>query len=120
MCLALNDKDVLEVKKQVDKNFAVLTKEKKLKCAKIKITIFYLLNLIILVFSWYYLICFNAVFKKNQGTLLTNTISSFIYSLTYPFFSNLFPAIFRNCALNSDGTNGYCYTLSKITQLIFI
>jgi len=120
MCLALNDKDVLEVKKQMDKNIALFTKEKKLKCAKIKITIFYLLNLIILVFSWYYLICFNAVFKKSQGTLLTNTISSFIYSLTYPFFSNLFPAIFRNCALNSDGTNGYCYTLSKITQLIFI
>ena len=120
MCLALNDKDVLEVKKQLDKNLALFTKEKKLKCAKIKITIFYLLNLIILIFSWYYLICFNAVFKKSQGRLITNTISSFIYSLTYPFLSNLFPAIFRNCALNSDGTNGCCYSLSKITQLIFI
>ena len=120
MNLALNDKDVLEVKNQVDKNTAINMKEKNIKCVKYKITIFYILNLIILGFSWYYIICFNAVFKKKQTKLIINTCSSFIYSLICPFFSNLFPAIFRNCALNSNGTNECCYSLSKITQLIFI
>lgn len=121
MNLALNDKDVLEVKNQVDKNTAINMKEKNLKCVKYKITIFYLLNLIILGFSWYYLICFNAVFKKKQTKLIINTCSSFIFSLIYPLFSNLFPTIFRNCVLNSNGTtNECCYSLSKITQLIFI
>ena len=112
--LALNDKDAYMIKIQTDKNTAMRMKEERLKCAKIKITIFFLLNFILLVFFWYFLICFNAVYKDRQKNLIIITCVSFGFSLIFPFFSNLFPTGFRRCGIYSS----YCYGINKVFQLI--
>ena len=119
--LALNDKDVLEVKKQVDKNIAIYMREKKFKCARAKFIVFFGVNMLLLLFFWYYLICFNAVYKNSQKYLIENTFLSFGFSLAFPFITNLFPTMMRNFAMNSEkGNNGYCYYASQVTQFIFI
>ena len=78
--LVLTDKDILEVKLQETKPLAINTKHQKLKCIKIKYTIFFILNFILLGLFWYYLTCFNAIFKNTQIYLIKNTVISFGFS----------------------------------------
>ena len=116
--LALTNKDVLDIKFQRDKNTAIYMEQKKYKYITIKFIIFFSLNFLLLGFFWYYLTCFNAIYKNNQTYLLENTIISFAFSLCFPFLINIVPAMLRNCSLHSaNNNNGYCYKISQITQL---
>ena len=117
--LVLTDKDILEVKKQNNKSKAINTKKNKLKYMKIKFTIFFVLNFIMLGFFWYYLTCFNAIYKNTQVYLIENTFISFGFSLVYPFIINIFPTMIRTCAIHSKNKDQECfYKISRIIQLI--
>ena len=117
--LILTDKDILAVKLQKTKEEAINMKKKKLKCIIIKYTIFFILNFILLVLFWYYLTCFNAIYKNTQIYLIENTFISFGLSLFYPFIINIFPSMIRICSIKSNNKNqNYGYKLSQIIQLI--
>jgi hypothetical protein len=117
--LVLTDKDVVDVKLQNNKALAQNMKISKLKCVKIKLAIFFVLNFILLVLFWYYLTCFNAVYKNTQIYLIENTIISFGFSLLYPFLINIFPTLFRGCAIHSSNKKQEClYKFSQIIQLL--
>ena len=117
--LVLSDKDILQVKLQSTKNLAINMKKRKLKCMKIKFTIFFILNFILLGLFWYYLTCFNAIYQNTQVYLIENTFISFGFSLFYPFIINIFPMIIRMCSIHSSNKNQECfYKLSQIIQLI--
>ena len=80
-----------------------------------KISIFFILNFILLVLFWYYLTCFNAIYENTQVYLIENTFISFAFSLFYPFVINLLPMIIRTSALKaSKKDNGYFYKVSQI------
>ena len=116
--LVLTDKDVLEVKHQINKEKAINMKQKKLKNMKIKFAIFFILNFILLVLFWYYLTCFNAIYENTQIYLIENTFISFSFSLCYPFIINIIPMIIRNYSIHSSKKNkSYFYRLSQIFQL---
>ena len=94
-------------------------KKQKLKYIKIKYAIFFVLNFILLTLFWYYLTCFNAVYKNTQVYLIENTFISFAFSLFYPFIINIFPTTIRNCAIHSSDKNQeYLYKFSQIVQII--
>ena len=117
--LILTDKDIIEIKNQNDKKSAINMKKKKLKCIKIKFAIFFILNFIILLLFWYYLTCFNAVYKNTQLYLIENTFISFGFSLFYPFIINIIPIMLRYCSLHSSKKDKqYFYKLSQIMQVI--
>ena len=117
--LVLTDKDILEVKQQQTKTLAINMKSKKLKCMKIKFAIFFILNFILLGLFWYYLTCFNAIYKNTQVYLIKNTFISFGFSLFYPFIINIFPTIFRMSSIHSSTKDQeYTYKLSQIIQMI--
>ena len=117
--LVLTDKDVLEIKLQQTKQLAINMKRIKLKCMKVKFAIFFVLNFILLGLFWYYLTCFNAVYKNTQVYLIENTFISFAFSLFYPFIINIFPTVLRNCAIHSSDKNQeYLYKFSQIVQFI--
>ena len=98
---------------------ALSLKEQKLKCILIKFTIFFILNFILLVFFWYYLTCFNAIYENTQIYLIENTFISFGFSLFYPFIINIIPTIIRMSSIHSSKKNqNYCYRVSQIIQLI--
>ena len=98
---------------------AFIKKKQKLKCIKIKYTIFFIINFILLSLFWYYLTCFNAVYKNTQVYLIENTFISFAFSLLYPFIINIFPTILRNCAIHSsDKKRQYLYKFSQIIQIL--
>jgi len=111
--LSLSEKDILKVKND-PKN------EEKVKqvqqCLFIKYILFYILGLVFLIFFWYYLSSFCAVFANSQINLIENTIISLVISLLYPFFINFLPCSFRIISLNRE--NKYIYIISKILQLL--
>ena len=82
----------------------------------IKYICFYVLGLFFLLFLWYYLSSFSAVYKNTQIYLIKNCLICFAISLLYPFIINLFPSFLRNYSLIN---NKKCvYEISKIFQLI--
>ena len=117
--LVLTDKDVLEVKNQTKRGLAIDMKKKKLKYIKIKFGIFFILNFILLVLFWYYLTCFNAIYKNTQVYLIENTFISLGFSLFYPFIINIFPTMIRICSLRSENKDKeYFYKVSQIIQIV--
>ena len=117
--LVVTDKDIIQVKLQQTKEMAIKMKKEKLKCMKIKFSIFFILNFILLGLFWYYLTAFNAIYKNTQIYLIENTFISFSFSLFYPFIINIFPMIIRMCSLHSSNKDQkYFYKVSQIIQLI--
>ena len=103
--LVLTEKSILEVKKQDLKTLALAKKKDVLKYMIIKFSIFFVLNLILLVAFWYYLTCFNALYQNTQIDLIINSLISFGLSLVYPFIINIVPGIFRMDSLGSNRKN---------------
>ena len=90
-----------------------------LSSLKNKFIISFVLIYILLLFFWYYLSCFCAVYPNTQAHLISDTLISFTFSLLYPFLVYLIPGIFRIPSLNtSKRDKKYMYNLSKIFQLI--
>ena len=86
---------------------------------KIKFTIFFVLNFILLVLFWYYLTCFNAIYRNTQIYLIENTFISFGLSLFYPFIINIIPMMIRMCSIHSKKKEQECfYKVSQILQII--
>ena len=100
--LVLTDKSIVGVKNQPKKILAEKKKKSVLKCVIIKFSIFSILNLILLVVFWYYLTCFNALYKNTQIDLIINSVISFGLSSLYPFFINIIPTFFRMDSLSSN------------------
>ncbi len=72
-----------------------------------------------MLFFWYFISCFCAVYKNTQIILIKDTIISFILSMIYPFVLNLLPGILRIPALKAEKADqAYIYKVSKIVALI--
>ena len=110
---SLSEKNIIEIKNDPKNEEKV--KDVK-KCLFIKYILFYILGLVFLIFFWYYLSSFCAVFVNSQIYLIENTLISLIISLLYPFLINFLPCIFRIVSLNKE--NKFIYNISIILQLI--
>ena len=84
-----------------------------LKC---KFAIFFSLIILFLLFFWYYVSCFCAIFTNTQKALIINIITGYVFSLVlYPFIIGLILCIMRYCALKSKKQNKEClYKASNI------
>ena len=116
--LALSSKSLLILKKNNITN--VLTKGYELyKCLRIKFNIFFWIGFLLLLFFWYFIETFCAVYVNTQKILIKDTLSSFALSLIYPFGLNLLPAFFRIQALKDRKKGNKClFKMSKILALI--
>ena len=93
---------------------------KKIKtCITIKFIIFFILNISFLLFFWYFITCFCAVYKNTQMILIKDTLVSFALSMLYPFGINLLPGMLRIPALRAQKKDKKClYKTSTIVALI--
>ena len=83
----------------------------------IKFILFFLISFLFLIFFWYYLSCFCAVYENTQIHLIKDTFISFGLSLLYPLGLYLLPGFFRIPSLKSK--NKKClYIISRLIQLI--
>ena len=117
--LSLSENSILSIAQVKDYKMAVKQSQKILKCLRIKFILFFLLRIIILLFCWYYISCFCAVYINTQITLISDTFISYGLSMIYPFGLNLLPGIFRIPALRAKNKDKIClYKLSNIISLI--
>ena len=88
---------------------------KILKSIKLKLILFFCFTFIILVFYWYIVTSFCAVYQKTQIIFLKDSLFSFILDLIYPFILYLFPSALR--LLSFKLKKLWIYKLSDIIPL---
>ena len=115
---ALSEKNISEIKLEKTLNISYDIRDKAISCIKIKYICFYCLSILFLLFFWYYLSSFGAVYKNTQIYLIKNILISFGFALSYPFIVCLFPSIFRIYALKNNNDKVCFYKISKIIQLL--
>ena len=117
--LSLSEADIISIKEEKDPQ-KMLEKSKSIQGKlKLKFIIYFILSIIFMLFFWYFISCFCAIYKNTQIVLIKDTIVSFILSMIYPFGLNLFPGLLRIPALKAEKGDQSCkYKFSKIVALI--
>ena len=117
--LSLTEKDILKLKKEEDYNIMINQSKKIESCIIIKFIIFFIISLFLMIFFWYYISCFCAVYNNTQIIFIKDILISFGISMLYPFGINLIPGIFRIPALRAQKKDKQCiYKLSTYIALI--
>ena len=96
----LSNDDIITFKQgQTKRNFIqrIINLEKKLS---IKFIFFFIIGFLLLVFLWYYISMFCAIYKNTQIHLICDTLLSYGISFLFPFVFYLLPGIFRKIALS--------------------
>ena len=115
--LALSEADVIEIKN--DKNLENLSEKRRsiIKSMKIKFIFFFIISFIFILFFWYYLGCFCAVYKNTQYHLIKDTLISFAIGYIIPFGTNTITALIRINSLKTyTKGNRILFLLSKFLQ----
>ena len=113
--LALSEDNILELKAERVEKKALQKAKELLRTLKIKFILFFILSLIFLLFFWYYLICFCAVYKNTQYHLIKDNIIGFGTGLLTPLATKLLPLLFRIIGLKSK--NKFFFIISKYMQI---
>ena len=117
--LSLSEKDILSVKNEKSLENIVKRIEYIKKCLKIKSSIFYILSFMLIIFFWYFMSSFCAVYKNTQITLIKDTILSFGLSMFLQFGLYLIPGIFRILALRAKNKDQKClYKFGNLISLL--
>ena len=117
--LALSESSISEYKKNKNKE-ELNTKEKDLLSnIKNKILLYFIISFAFLLFFWYYVSMFCAIYANTQMHLIKDTLISFALSFLYPFIIYLFPGLFRIPSLSDKKDEKPCmYKFSTILQMI--
>ena len=98
------------MKKNNDDFLAKLSKQ--MKNYKLRVFIFFIINIIFMFFFWYYISSFCAVFPKTQWQMIIITIIAFIFGVIVQFVFALIIAGLRYLGLKYS--NQICYKISKV------
>ena len=117
--LSLSEKNILFIKKEKDLKIAIKASKNIETCITIKFIIFFILSNILLLFFWYFISCFCAVYTNTQIILIEDTLISFGLSMLYPFGLNLLPGMLRIPALKAKNKDKkLLYQISCLVALI--
>ena len=106
---------VLKYKYYIKNSFDNVEKVKR--CLVIKYICFFISSISFLLFLWYYLSSFGAIYQNTQVYLIKNTIISFGFSFIYPFIINLLVGFFRLYSLKKHNRE-FFYKISKVMKFI--
>ena len=104
----------MEIKKEFSYLFAL---NKFIKLLKIKVMLYFLLEILIICFSFYYIIIFCIIYSNSQISLLTNYLMSLVESLALTIIVCIFIAITRKIGINF--LNKKIYNTSKYINNVF-
>ena len=114
---ALSNNAIIKFKQSKEK-INIIKKEKRLKnILECKFIIFFIISFVFLLFIWYYISMFGAIYRSTQMHLIKDILISLLLSLIYPFIYYLFPGNFRIPALSNRKNKRKClFNFSKILQ----
>ena len=75
--LSLSEKQILMIKSEKDYLISQMKSNKIKTCLKIKLISFFILSFILMIFFWYFISSFCAVYKNTQIILIEDTLVSF-------------------------------------------
>lgn len=117
--LSLSEKQIIELKQKPDIKVVEEKAKSIQKCLKIRLLIFLVLTSLLMLFFWYFISCFCAVYENTQFILIKDTFVSFALSMSYPFGLNLLPGFFRFPALRAPNKDKkMLYKISTYVALI--
>ena len=117
--LALTDSKIISFKQEPYEKDINIRKEKLIKRFKIKFALFFIISFILLVFFWFYLACFCAVYRNTQIHLIKDTVISFCLWMIYPFGIYSIPGMFRIGALkDKNHDKEIMFKISKFLQFL--
>ena len=117
--LALSNDEIIDFKKKTKKEEANKKGDILKKKLTIKFVLYFIISTIFLLFFWYYISMFGAIYRNTQLHLLKDTLISFALSLIYPFVIYLLPGLFRIPALSdSKKKRKLLYNFSKVLQML--
>ena len=115
--ITLSERNLLQIKKEKTIKLANEKKSGVERCIVIKNICYFIISIIFLIFFWYYLSSFCAVYQNSQVYLIENTFISFLLGLIYPFLINILPMFVRKFSLSANDRE-CIYKTSKILQLL--
>ena len=117
--LGLTNDEIISLKQNEETNYINQKGKKLIKILKIKFILYFILGYILLLFFWYYISMFDAVYINTQYLLLEDTLISLGFSLIYPFLIYLIPGLLRIPALTDPQKNKKClYICSKLVMML--
>ena len=117
--LALSNDNILDLKQKKETKDINERGDSLKNKLRIKFILYFILSFIFLIFLWYYISMFGAIYRNTQLHLLKDTILSFVLSLIYPFGIYLLPGFFRISSLSENKQNRKClYDFRKLLQMI--
>ena len=117
--LALTSGNISDFKKGISNQNIDKKNESLKKKIKIKFILYFIISTIFILFFWYYLALFGAVFRNTQVHLIKDTLVSFAISLISPFGYYLLPGLLRIPALSDqEKKRKYLYIISKWLQML--
>ena len=116
--VSLSERNLLKLKYETSLKDVNIQSDKIRRSLMIKYIIFFITGLVFLIFFWFYLSSFCAVYQNSQVYPFINTLICVLISLLYPFLINLLPGMLRIPSLKKK-KNGEClFKISKIIQYI--
>ena len=116
--LSLSERNLLKLKYETTLKGLNTQAEKVKRFLLIKYIIFFISGLIFLIFFWFYLSSFCAVYKNSQTYPFINTLISLFISFLYPFLITLLPGFFRIHSLTKNRNSECLYKISKAIQYL--
>ena len=114
--LALSDDILINFKEKQTTINNIDEKQKIIKFLKIKSILFFNIGIIVLLFFWYYLSSFCAVYYNTQKSLIKNILISYFTGLMYPF---LFAFILSSIRISALRRKKICiYRINQIISFI--
>ena len=113
----LSESNIMEIKNEQLLDQAKNKVQRVKRNITIKYIIYFAAAILFLLFVWYYLSSFCAVYQNSQIILIKNTIFSFLVSWIYPFGINLLPGVFRITSLKSRDKE-FLFKIGKMLQFI--
>ena len=116
--LSLTDKLIYKVKNLIFNNFSMKAKD-IFKCITIKLIIFLVFTFIFILFYWYTISAFCAVYKNSQTIFILDWIFTSLFGFLIPFILYLIPSGLRICSLKKQNWKSsiYIYKLSKFIPI---
>ena len=113
--LILSEADLHDIKNNVIKQKDEYLKNisEILKCFKIKFIIYFIMSFSFLIFYWYFISSFCAVYENTQIIYIEDSLSSFAMSLLYSFLKLLIFSLCRFIALRCNKDSIVCECLYK-------
>ena len=117
--LALTSKNLIELRIKKTYKEAEEFSKKIIKKIKVKCIIFNFITTILNVIFLYYITAFCAVYFTIQVHMISDSLISFLLSISYTLLLTLFPPLIRNISLKKNSKcNRFLYLLSWIISLI--